>query len=318
MRKPTESNAKALFQRWHERDFLADTLCIHWQARLFYRALLQAAFLVTTRPDLPDDDDQLRRLLGGIPESTWEEHRVEVLGMFERAEVGGVKVLFQKRLRKDWASLEEYRDEQREKANTRWAKRRGEPSANSPVMPRHNNGNADAHATALHGQCNGNAKERVKERVRERVKREGEESVGKNSKATDLQTDLRSVVSGAEKPKVPEDVFKSAQKRFRRIVGRSLGSLSKKESEWSEIVAREGGETVLKAIEMWAQENKDFLKTAKFGCLQHFLKNHVDYIYAAKLPPEADDDDDDYGNAVTIEDIRPPGYTPPARTTGPR
>jgi uncharacterized protein YdaU (DUF1376 family) len=103
-----------------ERDFIADTSFMHWQARLFYRALLQQAFLCSTRPDLPDDEDQLRCILGGIPEAAWTKHRDQVLGMFQREEVKGVKVLFQKRLRRDWKMLGDYRREQSDKAKTRW------------------------------------------------------------------------------------------------------------------------------------------------------------------------------------------------------
>jgi hypothetical protein len=82
-----EPNTKALFQKWAERDFRADTTHLHWQARLFYRSLLQAAFFVSTRPDLPDDNDELRRILGGVPDDVWVEHQDEVRKMFQREEV---------------------------------------------------------------------------------------------------------------------------------------------------------------------------------------------------------------------------------------
>jgi hypothetical protein len=44
----------------------------------------------------------------------------QVLGMFQREGVKGVKVLFQKRLRRDWKMLGDYRREQSDKAKTRW------------------------------------------------------------------------------------------------------------------------------------------------------------------------------------------------------
>jgi uncharacterized protein YdaU (DUF1376 family) len=113
-------NAAALFQKWMERDFIADTSFMHWQARLFYRALLQHAFLGTTRPDLPDDEDQLRCILGGVPESIWAKHRDQVTGMFQREEINGTKFLFHKRLRRDWKILGAFRKDQRDKANKRW------------------------------------------------------------------------------------------------------------------------------------------------------------------------------------------------------
>lgn len=142
-----EPNTKALFQKWAERDFRADTTHMHWQARSFYRSLLQAAFFVSTRPDLPDDNDELRRILGGVPDDVWVEHQDEVRKMFQCGEVNGVGVLFQNRLRKDWAAIESYREEQRAKATKGWQKRQKGQSKDSAAMPRH--------ATALPEQSSG-------------------------------------------------------------------------------------------------------------------------------------------------------------------
>ncbi|HXN20411.1 MAG TPA: hypothetical protein VN875_18890 [Candidatus Binatus sp.] len=142
-----EPNTKALFQKWAERDFRADTTHMHWQARSFYRSLLQAAFFVSTRPDLPDDDDELCRILGGVPDDVWAEHNSEVRKMFQHGDVNGIKVLWQSRLRKDWTAIESYREEQRAKATKGWQKRQKGQLKDSAAMPQH--------ATALHEQSSG-------------------------------------------------------------------------------------------------------------------------------------------------------------------
>jgi uncharacterized protein YdaU (DUF1376 family) len=144
-----EPNAKALFQKWDEPAFRSDTVHLHWMASQFYRCLLQFALISTTRPDLPADEDQLRRILGGVPEDIWAQHRDEVLSMFLRDEVNGVKVLYQKRLRKDWAVIETYRKEQRDKANKRWEKSQKQETQNSPPTSKD--------ATAMPGQCRSDA-----------------------------------------------------------------------------------------------------------------------------------------------------------------
>lgn len=114
-------NGKApIYQLWSEKDFAFDTMELSWQARLLYRGLLQAAWLLSTRPDLPDNDAQLRNILGGIPESIWNEHREAVRSMFQSDTVNGVAVLWQKRLREDWATLEDKRRKRTDAANSRW------------------------------------------------------------------------------------------------------------------------------------------------------------------------------------------------------
>jgi uncharacterized protein YdaU (DUF1376 family) len=100
-----------IFQKWDDKAFAYDTMNLHWQARLFYRALLQVSWHLTTRPDLPDDDAQLQHILNA-PSDIWDAHKAAVRGMFTRdAETG---VLWQKRLRADWAVLVAYREKQRE------------------------------------------------------------------------------------------------------------------------------------------------------------------------------------------------------------
>jgi hypothetical protein len=144
--QPKDYSGKAPFyQKWDEKAFSFDTMHLHWQARDLYRHLLQAAWHLPTRPDLPDDDDQLCSILG-VPKEVWDTHRAAVRAMLTPEEVNGVRVLLQKRLRLDWGELEEHRQQQTDKANARWRKSNGNNNKgrNATAMPRHSHGNATA------------------------------------------------------------------------------------------------------------------------------------------------------------------------------
>ncbi len=95
-----------IYQKWDEAGFTLDTMHLSGQGRLIYRALLQMAWYVSTRPDLPNDELQLQRRLA-ITSEVWAAHRVEVLEMFGVDASTGV--LFHPRLRRDWNELSLYR-----------------------------------------------------------------------------------------------------------------------------------------------------------------------------------------------------------------
>lgn len=96
---------------------------MHWQARLFYRALLQVAFSTSpNRPNLPDDDDKICKLLGNIPRETWLEHQAEVLEMFGHETVNNHPVLTQGRLQRDYDALQDYRYAQSKSSTEYWKK----------------------------------------------------------------------------------------------------------------------------------------------------------------------------------------------------
>jgi uncharacterized protein YdaU (DUF1376 family) len=105
---------KPNFQKWDEQSFTIDTTHLDWLDRLLYRALLQKAWYISARPNLPDNDAELRKVLGGVPEDIWKEHKTAVRSMFRTASVNGAAVLTQKRLQEDWGSLEAYRTQQAE------------------------------------------------------------------------------------------------------------------------------------------------------------------------------------------------------------
>ena len=80
--------------------------------------------------------------------------------------------------------------------------------------------------------------------------------------------------------------FADAKRRFRRIVGRNFGSLGQREREWSGFVASVGAEMALAALELWAKENKDWLKEECKNPLTNFLKNKSDMVEAVEIERE--------------------------------
>ena len=140
MSKPRDYVGKApIYQKWDEKAFQFDTAHMHWQARLLFKDLLQKAMHLSTRPDLPDDDEQLINILR-VPKEVWDQYKVSVRAMF-KSDVG---ILWQKRLRGEWQDLYMYRREQKKRADKRWA---------------HSNGlkTQPVDATALPPQSHGNA-----------------------------------------------------------------------------------------------------------------------------------------------------------------
>src|SRR6201999_2323879 len=111
----------------------------------------------------------------------------------------------------------------------------------------------------------------------------------------DTEQDVRNVrESPAKEPSEnqgmsPEDAFVEARKKFRRKVNKSLGTLGPRAREWAGLVRREGGEVIVQAIGIWAQENVDFLKNDSTFPLGHFLKNSAEFIEAAKIANEPED-----------------------------
>ena len=112
---------KGKYQPWSHEEFIADIRVRRMtsSARKIYMVLLHEAFVCSTRPDLPDDEEGLSLMADCDNPAEWEASRQAVLNMFERGLVDGAPVLFQKRLREDWAKLQEIR------ANRAEAGRRG-------------------------------------------------------------------------------------------------------------------------------------------------------------------------------------------------
>lgn len=135
---------KALYQPWNDEEFMADydVQAMKDTERWMYRSLLQASFFCSTRPYLPNDDAKLWRLAGCDSLLKWNRNKVQVLKKFEAISKDGQKLLFQKRVERDWERESKYRDKlssaQRDRANKRWGKDKVEKMPTA--LPGHSHG----------------------------------------------------------------------------------------------------------------------------------------------------------------------------------
>jgi hypothetical protein len=104
-------NDKGIYQPWSHEEFMADRRVRRMTptAVKTYMMLLHEAYFCSTRPYLPDDEGELELMAYCESTEEWQLVREAVLGMFERKEVDGVKVLSNKRLERDWEHLQEIR-----------------------------------------------------------------------------------------------------------------------------------------------------------------------------------------------------------------
>jgi uncharacterized protein YdaU (DUF1376 family) len=84
--------------------------------RWMYMSLLHQCFYYTTRPYLPDDDRMLWRLAGCDDPQQWIENKDEVLSMFYKTEIDGVKLLAHKRVIEDYERVMNKRQEMHDRA----------------------------------------------------------------------------------------------------------------------------------------------------------------------------------------------------------
>jgi hypothetical protein len=104
--------SKALYQPWSQETFNAD---LHVRRmtnvqRWIYKSLLQEAFVCSSRPRLPDDDEELWIMADCDNIEQWLENKQVIVRMFERTQEGGVPLLTHKKLEEDWDRLQEKRD----------------------------------------------------------------------------------------------------------------------------------------------------------------------------------------------------------------
>lgn len=98
------TKGKALYQPWAEDDFMSDEVVRKMNSlqKWMYRSLCQQAFVCSTRPDLPDDDDALWGLAGCENKKQWLANREKTLLKFKKIEKSGKKLLRHKRIFSDW------------------------------------------------------------------------------------------------------------------------------------------------------------------------------------------------------------------------
>ena len=125
------SNNKGKYQPWSHEEFMADRKVRRMPsvALKTYMMLLHEAFVCSTRPNLPDDEEELEQMAYCTDHEEWLSVRSTVLAMFDRAEVDGHAVLINKRLNRDWENLQKIRETKSEAgklgAEARWGSKNG-------------------------------------------------------------------------------------------------------------------------------------------------------------------------------------------------
>lgn len=109
---------KPMYQPWVEVEFIEDEVVQSMNSlqRWMYRTLLQKAFICSTRPNLPNDNNQLWMLAGCENKQQWMENKAIILKKFE---VLGL-VLVHKRLSYDYENWAQLVEKKRFAADCRW------------------------------------------------------------------------------------------------------------------------------------------------------------------------------------------------------
>jgi hypothetical protein len=115
----------------------------------------------------------------------------------------------------------------------------------------------------------------------------------------------RDVETMAEKTVDP--TFVEAQQIFRRVVGKGLGTLGKRSTDWSRMVAKFGSKVILASIGRWADEGNEFLRTLIYP-LAHFLKHGSEICEAVSREQacanSSDAEDDDFDTDDLVKELR--------------
>jgi len=224
-----DERSKAMYQPWNQEGFNADLRVRRMTnvQRWIYKSLLQEAFVCSTRPRLPDNDEELWIMADCDDINQWLEHRPVIIKMFELISEDGVPLLLHRRLEEDWDRLVEKRTNtstaRSEAAKARWSKRKQIDANQCKSIQDHAN----------------DAKE-VKE-----VSKESEASEEKESPACDLE--------------LSEGTDMKAKDEIQAICLSTLGVKAEGyESLWQEVKLLEkafGGMSVVNTFREWAEEN---------------------------------------------------------------
>jgi uncharacterized protein YdaU (DUF1376 family) len=99
---------------WFELEFMADRYVVRMtpHQRLMYRSLCQTALFCSTRPYLPDDDDELAMLADADTAEHWQQNKAAVMKKFYKVDGKWAH----KRLLKEWERIMAVVEKNRERA----------------------------------------------------------------------------------------------------------------------------------------------------------------------------------------------------------
>ena len=261
---PLNERSKAIYQPWNQEGFNADLRVRKMSSiqRWMYKTLLQEAFVCSTRPRLPADDDELWIMADCENLEQWLANKDPILKMFTEVPYGDRILLEHKRLEEDWERLLEKRDIQSDKS------RKGGLARQKALRGEQDSATGKPQAAVSKPQ----------------------ESLTQPSKEVSKQ-----VSEEREEKEVLEDKTMRARNGVTLASRKILGVRAEIwESTWSEIKELEqiyGGTEVCNAFEEWAKTKvgeirdkpvTEFLKVAD-GLLMGTLKLHADPALTALL-----------------------------------
>lgn len=102
-----DERSKGNYQPWNQEGFNADIYVRKMTStqRWIYKTLLQEAFVCSTRPKLPDNDEELWMLGDCETLEQWLENKSVIITRFSRVQIDGVPLLSHNRLENDWSNL---------------------------------------------------------------------------------------------------------------------------------------------------------------------------------------------------------------------
>jgi uncharacterized protein YdaU (DUF1376 family) len=110
------------YQFWQEPEFQKDqyvSRILTPMQRGMYRAMLQGAFYLSTRPYLPADDVKLMALADAGSMENWTANKAAIMVLFQPANWKGEEVWGHKRLIRDWIKLLAYSKKQSGRAKNK-------------------------------------------------------------------------------------------------------------------------------------------------------------------------------------------------------
>jgi uncharacterized protein YdaU (DUF1376 family) len=245
--------AKPKFLPWNEEEFQADVYvrAMTPAQRWMYRTVLQASFFVTSRPRLPNDDNQLWTLAGCASKREWLRNKSVVIARFNIVEIDGVQYIENKRVLKDWAVLVEARERMVEMGKKSAEIRRTFSNGSTKAEPTLNTGSRPVEQEKL--------REVKVSEVREKLSEVNESETGGQEEETEMAFIQNLENTAAEILKFRKGMSPSEKKEY-KLLGRAYDTARVEDDfrAWAE--ENRGGDGIKYPFSLYLKKCDDRLK----------------------------------------------------------
>ena len=224
------SEEKGKYQPWSHEEFMADRKVRRMTSVELktYMLMLHEAFVCETRPNLPDNEEELEEMALCTDHEEWMSVREAVLGMFDKATVSGIPVLTRKRLTDDWKKLQEIREARSEAGKASAAKRKS--------------------TSVEHSSTNVNTCAQVSKEVSKEVKEEREEKEESNPDSLSFENDGQ-----GDEMKTDRQIDAMTQHFF----GKKAFLRGRNGDDLKSLILQHKGSSVERAYKAFCEENQD-------------------------------------------------------------